>query len=124
MSLDLNRKNVPYLLGRLFAVLEKAQSDAISGANTTIKDRFFSSAPATPARVFPMLLKNAANHTAKLRKDQEKKGWALHLEKLIQDIVDELRDFPQTMLADEQGLFMIGYYHQMKDFYTSKIKEK
>jgi CRISPR-associated protein Csd1 len=124
MSLDLNRKDMPYLLGRLFAVLEKAQSDAISGANATIKDRFFSSAPATPARIFPMLIKNAANHTAKLRKDQDKKGWAFHLEKMMQDIVDELRDFPSTLLAEEQGLFMIGYYQQMKDFYTKKNEEK
>jgi CRISPR-associated protein Csd1 len=124
MSLDLNRKDMPYLLGRLFAVLEKAQSDAIPGANATMKDRFFSSAPATPARVFPMLIKNSANHTAKLRKDPDKKGWAFNLEKMIQDIVDELRDFPSTLLAEEQGLFMIGYYQQMKDFYTKKNEEK
>lgn len=124
MSLDLNRKDMPYLLGRLFAALEKVQSDAIPGANATMKDRFFSSAPATPARIFPMLLKNAANHTAKLRKDQDKKGWAFHLEKMIQDIVDELRNFPSTLLAEEQGLFMIGYYQQMKDFYTKKNEEK
>lgn len=124
MSLDLNRKDMPYLLGRLFAVLEKAQNDAISGASATIRDRFFSSAPATPARIFPMLLKNAANHTAKLRKDPDKKGWAFNLEKMIQDIVDELRDFPSTLLAEEQGLFMIGYYQQMKDFYTKKTEEK
>lgn len=124
MSLDLNRKDIPYLLGRLFAVLEKVQSDAIPSANATIKDRFFSSAPATPARIFPMLIKNAANHTAKLRKDQDKKGWAFHLEKMIQDIVDELCDFPSTQLAEEQGLFMIGYYQQMKDFYTKKTEEK
>jgi len=71
-----------------------------------------------------MLLKNAANHTAKLRKDPDKKGWAFNLEKMIQDIVDELRDFPSTLLAEEQGLFMIGYYQQMKDFYTKKTEEK
>lgn len=124
MSLDLNRKDMPYLLGRLFAALEKAQSDAIPGANATMKDRFFSSAPATPARVFPMLIKNSANHTAKLRKDPDKKGWAFSLEKMIQDIIDELRDFPSTLLAEEQGLFMIGYYQQMKDFYTKKNEEK
>jgi CRISPR-associated protein Csd1 len=124
MSLDVNRKERPYLLGRLFAVLEKAQAEAIPGATATMRDRFFASAPATPARVFPMLLKNAANHTAKLRKDQTKKGWAFNLEKMIQDIVDELHDFPPTMPAEEQGLFMIGYYQQMKDFYTKKTEEK
>lgn len=120
MSLDVTRKDVPYLLGRLFALLEKAQTDAVPGANATMKDRFFASAPATPARVFPMLLKNAANHTAKLRKDSEKAGWAINLEKTIQDIVNDLCEFPSTMFSEDQGLFMIGYYHQMRDLYTSK----
>lgn len=121
MSLDVNRQDVPYLLGRLFAILEKAQSDAVPGANATMKDRYFASAPATPARIFPMLLKNTANHTAKLRKDSEKTGWAVAIEKNIRDIVDNLPAFPATLLAEEQGLFMIGYYHQMKDLYTKKI---
>ncbi|MFV0436905.1 MAG: type I-C CRISPR-associated protein Cas8c/Csd1 [Desulfopila sp.] len=124
MSLDVNRKDVPYLLGRLFAVLEKAQSDAVPGTNTTLKDRFFASAPATPARVFPMLLKNSANHTAKMRKDPERKGWAVAVERSIQDIVENLADFPSTMFAENQGIFMIGYYHQMKDLYTSKKTTK
>lgn len=120
MSLDPDRQDIPYLLGRLFAVLEKAQTDAVPGANATMKDRYFASAPATPARVFPMLLKNTANHTAKLRKDPGKKGWAISTEKNIQEIVDNLPDFPATMYAEEQGLFMIGYYHQIKALYTNK----
>ncbi|MBM9614800.1 type I-C CRISPR-associated protein Cas8c/Csd1 [Desulfobulbus rhabdoformis] len=120
MYYDPDRKEVPYILGGLFAVLEKAQNDAIPGTNATMKDRFFASAPATPARVFPMLLKNAANHTAKLRKDPMKTGWAITLEKSIQDAVINLTDFPPTLLPEEQGLFMIGYYQRMKDLYTSK----
>lgn len=120
MSLDPERSDIPYLLGRLFAVLEKAQTDAMPGTNATMKDRYFSSAPATPARVFPMLLKNSANHTAKLRKDPEKRGWAASIERNIQDIVDRLSIFPATLMAEDQGMFMIGYYQQMKDLYTSK----
>jgi len=120
MYYDRNRVDVPYLLGGLFAVLEKAQADAIPGANATMKDRFFASAPATPARVFPMLLKNAAKHISKLRKDPSKTGWAIHLEKAIQDSVVHLANFPSAMSSEEQGLFMIGYYHRMKDLYTAK----
>lgn len=119
MYYDPNRKEVPYLLGGLFAVLEKAQADAIPGTTTTMKDRFFASAPATPARIFPMLIKNAANHIAKLRKDPAKTGWAINLEKSIQDSIAHLKSFPTSMLAEDQGLFMIGYYQRMKDFYTS-----
>jgi CRISPR-associated protein Csd1 len=70
-----------------------------------------------------MLLKNSANHTAKLRKDPEKKSWAFHYDSMIQDIMSGFSEFPATMSSEEQGLFMIGYYHQRKDFFTKKNKE-
>ncbi len=123
VSLDPERNDKPYLLGRLFAVLEKAQEEAVPGANATIKDRYLASASATPGQVFHMLLKNAANHIAKLRKDPEKKGWARHYENMIQDIIAGFSNFPATLPADQQGLFMIGYYHQRKDFFTKKNQE-
>jgi len=123
VSLDPARTDRPYLLGRLFAVLEKAQEEAVPGAGATIKDRYLASASANPGQVFHMLLKNAANHTAKLRKDPEKKGMAFHYEGMMQDIISAFSDFPTTMSSEEQGLFMIGYYHQRKDFFTKKNKE-
>lgn len=123
VSLDPTRTDRPYLLGRLFAVLERAQEDAVPGTNATIKDRYLGSASANPAQVFHMLLKNSANHTAKLRKDPEKKSRAFYYDFMIQDIMNEFSDFPSTMSPEEQGLFMIGYYHQRKDFFTKKNKE-
>ena len=123
VSLDPARTDRPYLLGRLFAVMEKAQEDAVPGANTTIKDRYLASASANPGQVFHMLLKNASNHTAKLRKDPERKGTAIHYEIMMQEIIDNISDFPVTMSPDEQGLFMIGYYHQRKALFTKKNKE-
>lgn len=123
VSFDPDRTDLPYLLGRLFAVLEKAQEDAIPGANATIKDRYLSSASATPGQVFHMLLKNSANHVAKLKKDSENRGRAIYYEIMIQDIIAKFDDYPKTQNAEEQGLFMIGYYHQRKDFYTKKTQE-
>ena len=123
VSLDPNRTDRPYLLGRLFAVLEKAQEEAIPGANATIKDRYLAAAAATPGQIFHMLLKNSANHIAKLKKDPEKKGRAFHYDLMTQEIIAGFADYPKTMKAEEQGLFMIGYYHQRKDFYTKKTQE-
>lgn len=123
VSLDPDRTDLPYLLGRLFAVLEKAQEEAIPGANATIKDRYLAAAAATPGQVFHMLLKNSANHIAKLKKDPERKGRAFHYDIMTQDIISGFADYPKTMKAEEQGLFMIGYYHQRKDFYTKKTQE-
>ena len=123
VSLDPERTDRPYLLGRLFAVLEKIQEEAVPNANTTIKDRYLGSASATPGQVFHMLLKNSANHTAKLRKDSEKSKLAYYYDNMVQDIMSALSEFPTTQSAEDQGLFMIGYYHQRKDFFTKKNKE-
>ncbi|MDX9787102.1 MAG: type I-C CRISPR-associated protein Cas8c/Csd1 [Desulfobacterales bacterium] len=123
VALDPERTDPPYLLGRLFAVLEKAQEEAIPNANATIKDRYLASAAATPSQVFHMLLKNSANHIAKLKKNPEKKGRAFFYDTMTQDIISGFSDYPKTMKAEEQGLFMIGYYHQRKDFFTKKTQE-
>lgn len=123
VSLDPERTDRPYLLGRLFAVLEKIQEEAVPNANTTIKDRYLGSASATPGQVFHMLLKNSANHTAKLRKDSEKSKLAYYYDNMVQDIMSALSEFPTTQSAEDQGLFMIGYYHQRNDIFTKKNKE-
>lgn len=66
MALNENCTDRAYVLGRLFAVLEKTQQDANPGGiNTTIKDRYFASASATPRAVFPTLLRLARSHIAK-----------------------------------------------------------
>lgn len=124
MALDTQRTDKAYVMGRLFAVLEKAQDDAIPNTGSTIKDKYLASASATPGIVFHMLMKNSANHIAKLRKDPEKINWAFGHEKKIQEILDKLDSFPKTLSAEGQGLFMIGYYHQKKDFFTKKNKEE
>lgn len=113
MALDRENKNVAYLLGRLFAVLEKAQQEAIPGANTTIKDRFYGSASATPRIVFPQLLRLAQHHMAKAEHGKFR-------DKQIEEILCDVHEFPAHLGLDQQGLFAIGYYHQRQDFFTKK----
>jgi len=116
VSLDTSRPEPAYRLGRLFAVLEKTQADALGGnLNATIRDRFYSSASATPAPVFPRLLRTYQHHLAKLEG-----GHRVNREKLVQEILDPLEGFPAHLGLEGQGLFALGYYHQMNAFYTSK----
>ena len=65
LSMSLNEQStIPaYVLGRLFAVLEKAQQEAIGDTNASIKDRYFTSACASPKSVFPTLLRLSQHHT-------------------------------------------------------------
>lgn len=116
MTLDLTRSDPPYLLGRLFAALEKTQQDALgSKLNSTIRDSYYSSASATPGVVFPRLLRTYQHHLSKLEG-----GMRVNRERLIQDILGEAREFPGSLSLEDQGVFAIGYYHQRKDFFTPK----
>ena len=112
MSLDKETMSPSYRLGRLFAVLEAVQRSALGGqVNATIRDRYYGAASATPASVFPVLLRNTQNHLGRLRKD--KPGLAVMLEKDIREIVDGLSErFPRSLRIEDQGRFAIGYYHQ------------
>lgn len=118
MALDKENNNPAYLLGRLFAVLEKVQQDALGkNINATIKDRFFGSASATPKAVFPQLLRLAQHHI-------EKAEYGKARDKQIEEILCEIQDFPAHLTLDEQGLFVIGYYHQRQSFYPTKIEQQ
>jgi len=119
MSLDTTNTNPGYLLGRLFAVLEKIQEESSPGINATIRDRFYGSASSTPATSFPHLMKLKNYHLAKL----ENKGRAVNLEKQISEIMDKLsadNAFPPHLSLTDQGRFAVGYYHQRQAFFTKK----
>ena len=120
VSLDKQSTQSGYLLGRLFAVQEYVQRCALGGqVNATIRDRYYGAASATPASIFPVLLRNTQNHMSKLRK--EKKGLAVMLEKDIQEIVGKLpTHFPRALKIEDQGRFAIGYYHQSQTYFTSR----
>lgn len=113
MSLDETNSNVGYRLGRLFAVLEKAQEEAQPGINATIRDRYYGAASSTPMTVFPTLLKLKNHHLSKL----ENRGRAVNLEKRIGEIMERIGDFPAQLALADQGRFAIGYYHQRQDFF-------
>lgn len=119
MSLNPEYPDPAYHMGRLFAELEKSQEDALPGLNATIKDRFFGAASATPASVFPRLIRMNQHHLGKL--EPAKKSYH---EKRIQDICQKLNVFPSHLTLSQQGLFALGYYHQRQDIFTKKTKAK
>lgn len=121
VSLDLKEPNPGYRLGRLFAVMEAAQAHAIKGVNASIRDRFYGAASATPAHVFPMLLRGVQNHLSKIRKTTP--GLAAKYEKALTDVIDGVAaDLPATLDMKSQGLFAIGYYHQRSALYAKRVE--
>lgn len=121
VSLDLQETDPGYRLGRLFAVMEAAQAQAIKGVNASIRDRFYGAASATPAHVFPLLLRGVQDHLSKIRKTTP--GLAVKYEKAMSDVMDGLKaDLPPTLDMRSQGLFAIGYYHQRGALYAKRVE--
>jgi len=119
MNLNEESTNKAYLLGRLFAIMEKAQQDAAapSKLNATIKDRYFTAACASPVSVFPILLRLSQHHISKA-----KYGYVSdhQIEKIMNLISMDDQPIPKHLSLDEQGIFVLGYYHQRQALYTKK----
>lgn len=116
VSLNENSTNIPYTLGRLFAVYEEVQERANPGINSTIKDKYFNSASATPAIIFPILDNLDQKHLRKLNPK---------LQNYFDDRIAALKNvlgecYPIRLSLPEQGSFNLGYYHQKQYDYTSK----
>lgn len=111
MSLQRDYDHPGYQLGRLFAVYELAQRSALGRVNASIRDKYFGAASATPASVFPIIVRGGQNHLSKVRK--EKPGWAALIEKELEEIHSHLDPaLPRSLSLQKQGEFAIGYYHQ------------
>lgn len=121
MAVNKETKEISYVLGRLFSVLENIQENANPGINATIKDRYFNAACATPAVTFPVLFKLSNAHLRKLEA-----GQAVYFSKKIQELMDKItmpdvgHPFPKRLTLEEQGAFVLGYYQETQARYTPK----
>ncbi len=119
MALDLSNTDVPYLLGRWFASLEKIQEEANPGINATIKDRYYGAVSSNPISVFGILDRLKNHHLRKLETSHR-----INKERLLGQIIDQLpARLPNHFSLQDQGCFAIGYYHQRQDFFKPKDKQ-
>ena len=102
----------PYVLGRLFAVMEKIQlASADWKLNRTIKDSYFTSAATTPKNIFAKLFPLSEYHMKKLLRD--KPGLANILGKEKASLIGKLTaPILPRFTSEEIDCFYIGYYHQ------------
>ena len=116
MKVNEETKDRAYVLGRIFSVLEDIQEKANPGINTTIRDRYFNSACTTPSVVFPVLLRLKNSHIRKIDNIGLKKKY----EELLTELSGKLNEYPARLTLEEQGMFMLGYYHEVQKRYTKK----
>lgn len=125
MALNEASQNLAYVLGREFALLEMIQFQSNNGINATIKDRYFNAACATPAVIFPVLFKLKNSHTRKL-----KPGQRITYERQLQELQNKIPvaddgslALPKRLSLEEQGMFILGYYHQTQKNFEKRSKE-
>lgn len=114
--MDPNLKSPGYLFGRLLALVERIQQEALGDVNASVVDRFFAGASATPRAVFPRLLKNVRHHVRRAKDNPGGAGRVVWLERLLDDVLAGLpaeKGFPTHLDLEQQGLFLLGY-HQMR----------
>lgn len=117
MKLNEDTVYMPYVLGRLFAVMEDIQKSAIG--KETLRDRYFNSASATPGVIFPQLMRLMQSHMRVLSRDN--KGLQIKKEKELESLFRKIdTNIPARLSLEDQGIFMIGYYHQVQKFYEKK----
>lgn len=122
---DKDRNDIGYVLGALFAVLEKIQEskafhDKVK-IKSTIKDRYFGSASSTPIIAFATLIKLSQHHMSSIGKKSV--GGKIELEKQLANIMEKIDTFPSHLNMEQQGLFAIGYYHRRQEFFNTKKEQ-
>lgn len=125
VSPDPDDPNPARRLGRLFALIEKAQLAALgSRLNATVKDKFLGAAAATPLQVFVPLIEAAETHHIKrLHNGHSDADWikdAEHARRVGAGLAQKIgrltaaieNNFPAQHSLEEQGYFLIGYYQE------------
>ena len=110
-------KEIAYVLGREFAVLEAIQEEANPSINATIRDRYFNSACATPGIIFPLLFKLKNSHVRKMAE-----GKKIYYERILTNLqgMISVSGIPKTLSTEQQGMFILGYYHQVQKRFEKK----
>lgn len=109
-KLDLQCEEPAYLYGRLFNVLEQVQEGATGGDSV---ERTFGTAVMSPVSTLPRLIVRSTVHLRKLKRD--KPGLAVNLGKLMNEIQGKIgtkHAYLTRLNAEQQGLFVLGYWHQ------------
>ncbi|MEM7724016.1 MAG: type I-C CRISPR-associated protein Cas8c/Csd1 [Pseudomonadota bacterium] len=119
MALDETARDAAYLLGRLFgayAYAEKSYQERGAG----LRQKYLGAASATPARVFPVLMRGYEHNLSSLRKaGGAKTGAGVKADRAVVAIMDGLDgEMPATLPLEAQGRFFIGFYHQTSAFYA------
>ena len=109
VELNQLESNTAYLLGRVFAVALVTVDANRRDNMEKVKERWFRAAMETPSVAYGQFLQSAELYNANEFK--------------ITEIMDKIRTpLPQRLSLEEQGMWMLGYYHQLADMRAKRQK--
>jgi CRISPR-associated protein Csd1 len=120
MALSESETDVAYLLGRLFGAYVYAER-SYQERGASLRSKYMGAASATPARVFPVLMRGYEHNLASLRKaGGQKAGSGIKADRAVSAIMANLPGglLPAALPLEAQGRFFIGFYHQLSAFYA------
>lgn len=126
VALNKENPNKGYVLGRLFAIMERTQKAAVGDVNTSIRGRYVGAASSTPVRVFQPLLLNYEHHMEKIRRD--KPGLGVYLEREFNQAMGMLEAYgdeiiPPTLSMNDQINFFVGCHQEAENLWRSNKED-
>lgn len=121
--LDEGRGEPAYLSGRLFAVRESLQYQALGEVNASITDRYAARASANPASVEHALFTLEQQHLRTLRRKGRPQA-AIAFSKRVDELHDRCGPAPGRMTTDDQALWVAGYYQQRQENFRRAKENK
>ncbi len=118
MALNTNYTNTGYLLGRMLAIVERAQTASHPGLSYTIKDQTYATLSVTPAALFNRVFSLSANYFRRI----PTQGTQIYLKTLFSEVADKIsiEGIPMRLSLEDQGRFALGYQHQNQIFYVKR----
>jgi CRISPR-associated protein Csd1 len=106
----------PYLLGRIFALLERIEAAALGEAPRESSDRQFKEASRAPAHSFPALLRAASHYATRSRE-------GLWLERGVGELLARLPDgeLPAELTRDGRRSFALGYANECSSLFEHSM---
>lgn len=121
MALDKKNSNTGYLLGRAFAILERAQEMSTPRTNFTIRDTYYLAMSITPATVFNRLIGLSSTFFRKI----SSQGTSVFLKSQLGEVTTMLSGdtIPLRLSLDDQSRFALGYFHQRQTYFIKKEQQ-
>lgn len=127
-TMDAQNTQPGYLLGRLFACIERMQYLALGEVNASVANRYFASASTQPLLVFGPLVRDLTGHYfKKAARKKPAAAWMVQrhvceIQTLYGQAMDQTAGYPARLSPVQQGLFMIGYHTQVGHYLPKRDK--